>query len=341
MKIDRQQLEQAARRGLLHPEQVAPLWQFLEQDAPAGFRFAHLLYYLGGLIAIGAMTLFMTLGWQQYGGWALVGLGLLYALPALALAEGLKQRRLWVPSGILAALVICLTPLTLYGLQVALGWWDPALDYRQYHTRIHGRWLSLELATLAVGWLMLWRYRQPFLLLPLAATLWYMSMDLSLWLSGRDVAGWEFRQWVSLWFGLLMVLLAFWVDIRNRSRRDFAFWLYLFGAITFWGGLCLLTDNGGGERLLFLLVNLVMIATGTLLARRVFVALGGLGLAWYLGWLAWEVFEDSLLFPLALTAIGLAVMGLGILWQRHQRQLTERLQRQLPAALRALLARRE
>ncbi|WP_375055153.1 DUF2157 domain-containing protein [Zobellella sp. DQSA1] len=341
MKIHRQQLEQAAHRGLLQTEQVAPLWQFLEQDAPAGFRFAHVLYYLGGLIAMGAMTLFMTLGWQLYGGWALVGLGLLYALPALALAEGLQRRRLWVPSGIIAAFVICLTPITVYGLQYGLGWWDPALDYRQYHRLIHGRWLSLELATLAVGALMLWRYRQPFLMLPLAATLWYMSMDLTEWLIGRGEVGWNFRQWVSLWFGLSLVVLAFWVDIRNQSRRDFAFWFYLFGAVTFWGGLSLLLYDDGVQRLLFLLVNLLMILTGTLLARRVFVALGGLGVAWYLGWLAWDVFEDSLLFPLALTAIGLAVMGLGILWQRHQQRLTKRLQRQLPAELRALLARRE
>ncbi len=34
---------------------------------------------------------------------------------------------------------------------------------------------------------------------------------------------------VSLWLGLLIVLLAFWVDIRTRHDKDFAFWLYLFG----------------------------------------------------------------------------------------------------------------
>ena len=33
---------------------------------------AHILYYLGGLIAIGAMTLFMTLGWERFGGGGLV-----------------------------------------------------------------------------------------------------------------------------------------------------------------------------------------------------------------------------------------------------------------------------
>ena len=45
----------------------------------------------------------------------------------------------------------------------------------------------------------------------------------------------------SMWFGLVMVLLAFWIDARSRargaSRRDYAFWLYLLGMLTFWGAL--------------------------------------------------------------------------------------------------------
>ena len=36
------------------------------------------------------------------------------------------------------------------------------------------------------------------------------------------------------------VALAFWVDVRTRHGQDFAFWLYLFGGMTFWCGLSLL-----------------------------------------------------------------------------------------------------
>lgn len=38
----------------------------------------------------------------------------------------------------------------------------------------------------------------------------------------------------------------------------------------------------------------------------------------YLGHLSYNVFRDSLMFPLALSAIGLGVMTAGVLWQTHE-----------------------
>jgi hypothetical protein len=84
-----------------------------------------------------------------------------------------------------------------------------------------------------------------------------------------------------------------------------------------------------------------MILTGAILARRVFVVFGGLGVAGYLGHLAYEVFEDSLLFPVTLTFIGLAIVWLGILWQRHEQRFSHQLRRLLPEQLRELIARRQ
>lgn len=198
----------------------------------------------------------------------------------------------------------------------------------------------MELATLASGAVMLWRYRLPFLVMPVAVTLWYMSMDLAPFLFGEEYVPWELRKWVSLWFGLLIALLAFWVDIRNQSSRDFAFWLYIFGVTAFWSGLSLMESESEWSKLLYCMMNIAMIFTGAILGRRVFVVFGGLGVAGYLGYLAYEVFENSLLFPIALTLIGLAIVWLGILWQRHEQRVSDRLRRLLPAPLRELIARR-
>jgi hypothetical protein len=52
------------------------------------------------------------------------------------------------------------------------------------------------------------------------------------------------------------------------------------------------------------------------------------------------VFEDSMLFPIALTAIGLGIIYLGILWQRHEARISAALRRRLPPVLRELLDRR-
>jgi hypothetical protein len=343
MELKRSLLDQAAGKEIITDEQADQLWTFLseQQQQTPSFRFTHILYYFGGLIAIGAMSLFMTLSWESLGGWGLLLIVLIYAGAGLWLTEFfLKRLDLKIPAGITATFVVVLTPLAVFGFQAGMGWWSGGHEYRDYHRYIDWSWLFMELATLASGAVMLWRYRLPFLVMPVAATLWYMSMDLAPFLFGEEYVAWELRKWVSLWFGLLIALLAFWVDIRNQSSRDFAFWLYIFGVTAFWSGLSLMESESEWSKLLYCMVNIAMIFTGAILGRRVFVVFGGLGVAGYLGYLAYEVFENSLLFPIALTLIGLAIVWLGILWQRHEQPVSDRLRRLLPAPLRELIERR-
>ncbi len=341
MQLNRSLLKEATEKGLLSEQQADRLWAFLAErrkDRPE-FRSTHILYYLGGLIAIGAMSLFMTLGWERFGGWGLFFIALAYAGAGLWLTEFfLKKSRLRIPAGITAAFVVALTPLAIYGLQTAMGWWAEGRFLRNYHTHIDWRWLFMELATLACGAVMLWRYRLPFLVMPIAATLWYMSMDLTPFLFGETDATWELRKFVSLWFGLLMALLAFWVDIR--TRQDYAFWLYLFGAITFWGGLSTMYSDSELNRFIYMCINLGMIIVGAVLSRRVFAILGGLGATSYFAHLAYDVFRESIIFPFVLTIIGLGVIYLGILWQRHEQTISNKLYGLLPTPMRELIERR-
>ncbi len=231
---------------------------------------------------------------------------------------------------------MALTPLAIYGLQQGLGFWAEGEAYRDYHRHIDWRWLLMELATLAVGAVALWRYRLPFLLMPVAVTLWYMSMDLAPFLFDTDL-NWELRRFVSLWFGLGMIVLAVVVDIRMGRRPDYAFWLYLFGVMAFWGSLTLLDSGSEWGKVLYCLLNVGMLGIGAALRRRVFAVFGGLGIAAYLGYLANEVFQDSLLFPMALSFIGLGIIGLGILWQRHEARLGQKLRILLPARWQAVV----
>jgi hypothetical protein len=340
MELNREVLREATQKGIVTDTQADELWQFLserQQDRPV-FQITHSLYYLGGMTAISAMSLFITLGWERFGGWGLLVIALLYAAVGLWLTEFfLARKHLQVPAGIMAAFVVVLTPLAVYGLQAGLGWWPEGHVYREYHTLIDWRWVLMELATLAVGALMLWHYPLPFLVMPVAVTLWYLSMDLTPFIFGQQDLGWELRKLVSLWFGVAFCLLAFWVDIRSRNEKDFAFWLYLFGVLTFWGGLSLLHSDSELRKFVYLLINLAMIVVGATLSRRVFAVFGALGVAGYLGHLAYGLFKDSLLFPFVLTAIGFSVIFLGVLWQRHEKTITRRLRGLLPAALRELI----
>jgi len=184
MKLTPSWLAAAVQRGLITSPQADALWDFAQAggnaDAPT-FRPAHILYYLGGLVAIGAMTLFMNLGWESFGHGGLLGIALVYALAGLCITHWLLGHKLRIPAGLTAAFTLALVPLAVYALQGALGLWSDGKDwvYRDYHRWVDPRWLVMELATLAAGVLMLWRWRLPFLVMPIAGTLWYMSMDLA------------------------------------------------------------------------------------------------------------------------------------------------------------------
>src|SRR5713101_1455104 len=343
--IRRSELDGAVRGGILSAAQADRLVAFLEVEAtqPAGgprFSFVHVLYYLGGMIAIGAMSIFMALGWIALGGWGGFVTALLYAVLALSLTHWfLARKQLEIPAGITATLAVVMVPLAIFGAQMALGYWGENKPFRDYHVFIDWRWIMMEFGTLAIGSILLWRYRFPFMLMPVAVTLWYMSMDLVPFLFGdwRDL---EIRKFISLWFGLAMVLVAFWVDLRSRFARDYAFWLYLFGVLTFWGGLSLMSSGSELGKLGYCGINVAMILLGAVIGRRVFAVFGGLGVALYLGDLSYQVFKDSMIFPLALSLVGLAIIGLGVLWQRREARWSARLRGFLPDPLRELIEAR-
>ncbi len=338
MTLSRSSLESAAEKGLLEPGQIDPLFEYLRSNSIEGprFDFTHVLYYLGGLIAIGALTLFMNLGWGQFGGWGVFFICLLYAGVGLAITNRFRNAERDIPAGICGAFVVALAPVAIYGFQQGMGWWPEEEVYRNYHRYIKFLWIYMELGTLLIGAVVLWRYRYPFLVMPIAATLWYMSMDIAELIAG-DIVGFRERAAITMWFGLAMTLLALWVDIRSRKTIDYAFWLYLFGVMAFWGGMTSQDSDSELAKLLYFCINLVLIAVGVILVRKVFVVFGTIGACIYLGHLADEVFKDSWLFPIALTLIGIAVIYLGVIWQKNETAITSRVRDYLPQQIRELL----
>lgn len=341
MNITRKRLDKAVEQNIISTEQADALFEIFQtqsQDQP-GFNFTHVLYYLGGLIAIGAMTLFMNLGWESFGGAGIVAIAALYAAIGLKITNAFAARDLTIPAEICAAFVVCLTPLAIYGLQQWLGVWPDDRIYREYYRYVMWHWLYMELGTLAVGVIVAWKYKYPFLIMPIAVTLWYMTMDITAMISAGDF-DWELRKLVSLYCGLLLIGLAFWVDIRSRHSADYAFWLYIFGVMAFWGGLSAQHSDSELSKFLYFCINLVMIGVGVMLIRRVFVIFGAIGSCGYLGYLAFDVFRDSWLFPIALSIIGLGIIYLGILWQSHEKAIAEKARVWLPDPIRELLETR-
>jgi hypothetical protein len=339
MNMTRADLDAAVGQGVLTHDQAGALWRMLEERYATRSRFdlVHVAYYTGALIVISAMTWFMTLAWDEFGGGALLGISLIYALCFALLGRLLWSKPMYkTAGGLLITVAVCMTPLAIYGFEKWIGIWpqgDPG-SYRGFYEWVKGSWLFMELGTVIAAAVALKYIRFPFLTAPIAFALWYLSMDLTPLLFGQDEFTWNQRLWVSLCFGLAMLLVSFLVD--HRTKEDYAFWGYLFGMFAFWGGLSLMEDQGELGRLIYCLINVGLMFVSVFLGRRVFMIFGGLGVFWYLGYLAYEVFENSLLFPVALTALGLSVIGVGLLYQRYRPQIERAVLDILPPAIKRL-----
>ena len=346
MQFTDQDLRAAVSAGALDADRLNPLLAFLGARATSSpvaaaprFDLAHVLWYAGALIVIGAMGLFSTLAFSAMGGGALTATALAYAA-AFAIAGHYlwHQRNLRVPGGLLIAIAVSMVPLAVYGIQDAMGLWGqfgrPGTVH-DFYVWIKGSWIYMEIAAIVAALIALWRYPFPFIVMIIAFALWFMSMDLTPWIFGRAEFTFDERRIVSLWFGLAVLVVAWIVDRRERGG-DFAFWLHLFGLMTFWGGLSL--SNSGSEigKLLYCFLNVGLLLMAVVLGRRVYAVFGTLGIAGYLGHLAHSVFKDSMMFPFALSLIGVAIITAGLIYHRKQAAIAAWVENNIPDALRQL-----
>jgi hypothetical protein len=341
MQIERSDLDEAVARRIISQEQSGALWQHLEERHPARARFTGLnvAYYFGALVVISAMGWLMTMGFQSLGPWAVCGIAVAYALVFLVAGT-----RLWselpIPGGLLYTMAVCMTPLAIWGFERGTGIWpdhDPG-NYRDFFPYIRSSWIWMEAGTVLAALFALRKVRFSFLVAPAAVALWFMSMDLAAYLSGHP--GWDLplARNVSLVFGLVMLFVAYLAD--RRTDVDLSFWLYLFGMTSFWGALSSMESGSEVRRFLYCLLNLFFIVVSVALRRRIFLVYGALGVNGYLVTLAWRVFQNSVLFPFALTALGLAVIWAAVKYQRNRQAVDAFVLSLIPNAVRDLLPQR-
>jgi len=340
MNINKSKISEAIDAGIIDESQAHKLEELWSTELNPKFSFVNILYYFGGLVAIGAMTLFMNIAWDTFGGLGIFGISVLYAAVGLNVMKRLHDNSYLIPAGIMATFIVVLTPLAIYGLQNGFGLWDESMgNYKDYHRYIKAQWLYMELGTLAVAAIMFYKYRYPFILMPVAITLWYLSMDVVAMMSGETsyMFNYKLRLLVSLYFGLLTIGLAVWIDIRTKSKIDYSFWLYLFGVIMFWAGMSFQHSDSQINKLIYCMINILMIFAGAMISRKVFVVFGALGIIGYLGMLSSTIFRDSIMFPISLTVIGFGIIYLGIQWQKNEERISKLLLSKMPEQIRETL----
>jgi hypothetical protein len=304
------------------------------------FDLVHLLWYAGALIVITSMGLFSTLAFSAMGGPALTVTSVVYAAVFTVAGHYLWYRRaLRTPGGLLVAIAVSMAPLAVYGVQDAWDVWgehgDPG-HYRGFFIWIKGSFVFMELAAILAGLLALRFYPFPFTVAIIAVAVWFLSMDLTPWLFQTADLTWANRRAVSIWFGLAVLIAAWFIDVKRNQRGDFAFWLHLAGLAAFWGGLSMSHGSTEFARVVYCMLNVALIAFSVFLGRRTYAVFGTLGVSLYLGYLASVVFENSLLFPFALSLIGIVIIALGLFLHRKQTSLSAWMSTRLPGAIKRL-----
>jgi hypothetical protein len=231
-----------------------------------------------------------------------------------------------------------MAPLAIFALQSMFGV-SPAGEARPYgdfYVWIKSSWLPMELGTIGAAAVALLAFPFPFLVMIIAFSLWFMSMDLTPWLMGVQEFSWDQRASVSMYFGLAVLAVAWLVDLKRWRGGDFAFWLHLFGLMAFWGGL---TSQHSGDELgkaLYCAINVALIFLSVFLMRRAYAVFGAVGVTIYLGYLASSVFQDSILFPFALSGIGVLLIVFGLMFHRYGAAVGAEIGELLPNHLRGL-----
>ena len=294
MRIDQPGLERAMSKLGFTREQCAALWQELNigPSVEARFEPAHVGYFFGALLVIGAMGWFITDGWGRFAGWQLTAIATAYATAFVVAGSQLWRKSLFrIPGGLLITMAVCMTPLAVYGIERQLKLW-PQLDpgsYTHFHPLINASWVGMEICTVLAALIALRFLKFPFLTAPAAYALWYMSMDLTGLVYGKE---WTFRQMciVSVIFGIVMLLISY--RLEGKSELDFSHWGYLFGLLAFTGGLSLMESHNEWSKFGYFLIHVALVVISLLLRRKVFVVFGAMGIFGYLSNEAYTHFRN-------------------------------------------------
>lgn len=336
MKILKKDLEGAAKEGIISSGQVNDLWAYLNslrEDSPR-FSAIHFIYYFGGILVLASMSWFVTNAWHN--GAALMAISAVFAFLFLLTARNLwNKENLKIPAGLLVTAAVGLTPLFVYGLQQHFGLWHKGSitsNYKEYHAYIRSNWIMMEVATIAAAVIALRFYKFPFITFPLAFSLWYLSMDLTPLFFGQDQFTWAEKRLVSCVFGIVMLVVAYIVD-RKCAEVDYAFWLYLYGLLAFWGGLTSMDSNSELGKFIYFMINMLLIISAVYLRRKAFAVFGVIGVLLYISHLTWKVFSDSFVFPIVLTLIGIIIMMIGVKIQKNKAKVEAAIEKLLPTFL--------
>jgi hypothetical protein len=286
-------------------------------EAPRGFNGVTVAY------AVGAIAVLFAFGWFLFERWSTLGaLGVLlvsagYAVLFVVAARLLERQGFHTASSIATLLAVAMTPVLTWAVLALTGLW---------HERPPGgtwpdsgeatRWLPIELATIVVASVVIWRARIGLLTLPIAVAAGFGALHL-LRLFVEPSIAFRVERWMALFVGSVLLLVGYAADQRS-GREDYAQWFYVVGLLAVALGLAeLWAGMRSAAPHIIALLSVGAVVVSLYLRRRAFLVFGAAGAISYLAYLAFDVFRRTLGFSIVLAGFGITVIALTVWLQRR------------------------
>ena len=297
-------------------------------------------YSAGAMLVVFALGWFLAERWRDLGAGGVLAVSAGYAIAFAVATRELRRRGFRVASGLTATLAIGMTPVWTFAILRLAGEWPPATDWSdalaRYEPWVASRWIILDLATIGVACAAIRRVRFFTVALPIAAGFVALLVHLGQALGDPRLA-WYVGPYYLCVIGTLALGVAYLIDQRQGSD-DYALWFYVAGGLALLVGYVQVWQHIGWWRHALPAVAFALVLAALYLRRRVLLIGGGIAAFGYLGYLAFDVFEDVLALPIALAGLGLLVIGATVWMQRRFPVLVARVGGERPPGRKALPA---
>ena len=326
--MNKETLYESVREGIITEAQLQKTLA-LENEAPAqgekkrGLNYIMVLYYFGAMIIIFAFTYFLVSQWDNLSPSNILAIALTFQTLCFVLGYYLRYKLQYrISGGLLTTAAVSITPLVIYSFERIFGIWPTnpqTAAYGDYWRLIKPCWIYIELGTLLVAFIAVFRARFSLLALVIGHTLWFLSMDIVGIILGGEHDGessWEARRWVSILISASMISVG--KLLNRRTTEDYTLWLFIYGGLIFMTAGAMTWLDNEAEAILYLLTQLALVVMSIRWQRKSLMVFGALGVYIYLSHLAYDFFKNSPLFPIALATIGLLMILGTVSFQRNK-----------------------
>lgn len=301
------------------------------------------LYYLGGLMMLGAMAALMSNTIQHSTYLMILFVGVIYTILFFGIGEYLWRKNEKLPSGILHFLFIATIGFIIIDIEKMTGFFPHFSDMN----RISNYWDLCRFPIIILSGLtivantILQKFRPtPLLAVPTIFCSYAIFMAFVDSIYGCENITYEIFYTSNVIFALGLNITGFIID--RLSKADYSMWMYLLGSIGFFTYTIFLLSELEIEiwqgQLSCFILSIIYIVIGLIIQRKPFLIIGILGLVEYIMYIEIDNIRDNTILLTSLILItGLIILYAGVIYSKNADKLRDIIESKLPEKIKNYL----